>query len=304
MNDLNRLNVVHVAGTKGKGSTCAFVNSILSRYQQSVGIPHKIGLYTSPHLVTVRERIQINSSPISEELFTKYFFEVWDALELSAIKEGLDPAKKPKYFRFLTLMTFHVFMREGVDAAIIEVGVGGEADSTNVIPQPVVTGITTLGIDHVPELGSTIDKIAWHKAGIFKTGAPAFTVPQVPDAMDVLYSRAKEKGVKLVPLSIHPALSHIHLKVAEDFQRRNASLAIELSASLLKSLGASIDICHEHLPPEFVDGLENMIWRGRWETFSSGNQVWYLDGAHTEDSLKLSTSWFARASKSQPDELR
>lgn len=103
--DFDRLNIVHVAGTKGKGSTCAFVNSILQCYNRSIGLPRKVGLYTSPHLVTVRERIQINSEPISEEKFTKYFFEVWDALESSALREGLDPALKPSYFRFLTLMS-------------------------------------------------------------------------------------------------------------------------------------------------------------------------------------------------------
>ncbi|KAJ5217069.1 Mur ligase [Penicillium chermesinum] len=294
VNDLNRLNVVHVAGTKGKGSTCAFVNSILQRYQQSVGIPRKIGLYTSPHLVTVRERIQVNSEPISEEMFAQYFFEVWDALESSAIKEGLDPARKPTYFRFLTLMAFHIFIREGIDAAVIEVGVGGELDSTNIIPLPAVTGITTLGIDHVRALGGTIDKIAWHKAGIFKAGSPAFTVPQAPEAMEVLRSRAEEKGVKLDTLAIHPALFDIRLRVAEDFQRKNASLAIALAASLLNRLGVSVDIDSEPLPREFIEGLENMVWRGRWETLVSDKQVWHLDGAHTEDSLKLSTAWFAR----------
>lgn len=229
--DLNRLNVVHVVGTKGKGTTCAFVNSILQRYKQTVGRPRKIGLYTSPHLVAARERIRINSEPISEEKFTKYFFEVWNALESSARRENLDPALKPPYFRFLTLMSFHVFMREGVNTAIYEVGVGGELDSTNIIEQPIVTGITTLGIDHVSTLGDTIDKIAWHKAGIFKSGSPAFLVNQLPDAMKVLEQRATEKGVGLDVISIHPALQNVDIKPAEDFQKLNASLAISLSCT-------------------------------------------------------------------------
>ncbi|KAJ5493671.1 hypothetical protein N7463_009758 [Penicillium fimorum] len=290
INDLNRLNVVHVAGTKGKGTTCAFVNSILQSYQQSVGVPRKIGLYTSPHLGVVRERIRINSFPISEEQFTKYFFEVWDALESSAVREGIDPAYKPTYFRFLTLMAFHIFMREGVDAAVFEVGVGGELDSTNVIPQPSVTGITTLGIDHVSSLGDTIDKIAWHKAGIFKTGSPAFAVPQLPSAMEVLRQRAKEKNVNLVTVAVHPALFDIDLKPAEGFQRTNASLAISLSLSLLENLGVQVGLGPEKLPEQFIQGLKNMVWRGRCETLATGKQIWHIDGAHTEESLKLAAS--------------
>lgn len=296
---MNRLNFVHVAGTKGKGTTCAFVNSILQQYQKSAGVPRKIGLYTSPHLVVVRERIRINSQPISEELFTKYFFEVWDALESSAVKEGIDPAEKPAYFRFLTLLSFHVFMREGVDAAVIEVGVGGECDSTNIMTQPAVTGITTLGIDHVATLGDTIDKIAWHKAGIFKNGCPAFTVSQVPEAMEVLEQRAKERNVNLNHIKVYPALFNIRLKPEEHFQRENASLAIRLSMTVLEKFGLQIDPTSDTLPDEMKQGLENIVWRGRCETLVKDNQAWHLDGAHTEESLKIACSWYGRVSQSQ-----
>ncbi|KAB8278936.1 Mur ligase [Aspergillus minisclerotigenes] len=295
--DFDRLNIVHVAGTKGKGSTCAFVNSILQCYNRSIGLPRKVGLYTSPHLVTVRERIQINSEPISEEKFTKYFFEVWDALESSALREGLDPALKPSYFRFLTLMSFHVFMREGVDAAVYEVGVGGENDSTNVIVQPAVTGITTLGLDHVKRLGDTVDKIAWHKAGIFKNQCPAFTVEQVPDAMKVLEQRASEKGAQLATVHIAPELLAVDIKPAEDFQKKNASLAIALAYTALEKLGVSFNKEQGNLPKPFVEGLETVTWKGRCETIKSGQLHWHLDGAHTEDSLKVACSWFGRVSK-------
>jgi folylpolyglutamate synthase len=295
--DLNRLNIVHVAGTKGKGTTCAFVNSILQKYHQSHGIPRKIGLYTSPHLVAVRERIRINSEPISEEQFTTYFFEVWYALESSAIREGLDPALKPSYFRFLTLMSFHVFLRENVEVAIYEVGVGGELDSTNIIEQPAVAGITSLGIDHVATLGDTIDKIAWHKTGIFKNGCPAFTVQQVPEAMQVLEERAVEKRVKLATVEISPSLQNIDIRPAEDFQRKNASLAVKLSFTVLKKLGVATENSLKELPEHFVHGLESVVWRGRCETLISGQQYWYLDGAHTEESLEVACSWFGRISK-------
>ncbi|KAF8242732.1 FolC bifunctional protein [Wilcoxina mikolae CBS 423.85] len=293
MSDLNRLNIVHVAGTKGKGSTCAFVNSILCRYQRSHGAPTKVALYTSPHLIAVRERLLINKQAISEELFAKYFFEVWERLEASAIAEGLDPSYKPVYFRFLTLMSFHVFLEEGVDVAVYEVGVGGELDSTNVVEAPAATGITLLGIDHTVVLGDTIDKIAWHKAGIFKAGSSAFTVPQVPDAMAVVEQRAEEKGVKLEKVNHHPEINAVNFKSGASFQRMNASLAIHLAAAVLERFGYTYSDIAEKLPPGFVQGLNEVEWRGRCELKVEDATEWYLDGAHTYDSLKVAVEWFA-----------
>ncbi|EFE33147.1 folylpolyglutamate synthetase, putative [Trichophyton benhamiae CBS 112371] len=291
---LDRLNIVHVAGTKGKGSTCAFVNSILEQYRATTGAPEKVGMYTSPHLVAVRERIQINSKPVSEELFTKYFFEVWNALESSAVREGLDPAMKPSYFRFLTLMSFHLFLREEVTVAIYEVGVGGELDSTNIIEQPGVTGITSLGIDHVATLGHTIDKISWHKAGIMKTGCPAFTVTQAPEAMSVLKKRAQEKGVTLGLAEIIPALRQVDIKPAEDFQLQNASLAVILASEILRKLNIAPGIDLENLPVQVVEGLQRTVWKGRCQLIDRNNQQWHLDGAHTHESLQVASSWFGR----------
>ncbi len=322
---LNRLNVVHVAGTKGKGTTCAFTNSILERYRRrrehgggSTPGPHKIGLYTSPHLVAVRERIRINSEPISEALFARYFFELWEAMEVAeaaATETGTTGSlpPRPSYFRFLTLLSFHVFLREGVDAAIYEVGVGGALDATNVVDQPAATAVTTLGIDHVETLGATIDKIAWHKAGIFKPGSPAFTVPQdtappppadsgAPTAMAVLEVRAAERQTSLVvldPARYTPQLAGVRLVPNEAFQRKNAALAVALAATVLQRLGVVDDDVADvgtggPLPAEFVDGLENVVWRGRCETKTTGRQRWYLDGAHNEQSLQVACKWFGR----------
>lgn len=193
----------------GKGTTCAYVDSTLDRNRSCRGFPAKIGMYTSPHLVHTRERIRINSETLPEEAFARYFLEVWDALEASALKEGRDALHKPVYFRFLTLMSFHVFIKEKVDTAIYEVGIGGACDSTNVIEVPAVTGITRVGIDHVKVLGDTIDKIAWHKAGIFIANCPAFTVMQVPLASKVLEQRAADKGISLHTVRIHPAMSQV-----------------------------------------------------------------------------------------------
>ncbi|CAK7262700.1 Folylpolyglutamate synthetase [Sporothrix epigloea] len=314
--DLDCLNVIHVAGTKGKGTTCAYTNSILERYRRGPapgesgsGRPRlqKIGLYTSPHLVAVRERIRINSEPISEALFTRYFFEVWRAFEAAATASGADPAIKPSYFRFLTLVSYHVFLREGVDVAVYEVGVGGQLDATNVFVQPAATAITTLGIDHVESLGATIDKIAWHKAGIMKAGSPAFTIPQEPEAMAVLVQRSTERHTVpplqvLDPLVYHKQLKNVRVTPAEDFQRQNAALAVCLAATVLGRLGlldqnrvAGLLQGKEALPAEFVDGLENIVWRGRCETKTTGRQRWYLDGAHNQQSLEVACQWFGRS---------
>ena len=191
--DLNRLNMIHITGTKGKGSTCAFVTSIL----QHLFPQKKIGLFTSPHLKAVNERIQVNSVPLDQDLFARYFWEVWDRLESSAKQEGLDIKSKPVYFRFLTLMAWHTFLDMKVDTAIMEVGVGGEYDSTNIIPKPTATGVTSLGIDHITVLGHTLESIAWHKGGIFKKGVAALTVEQPSGALEVLEQRAGDIKVIL-----------------------------------------------------------------------------------------------------------
>ena len=162
--ELNDLPVIHVSGTKGKGSTCAFTESIL-RHQ---GL--KTGFYSSPHLVSATERIRINGKPMSQKVFAAYFWKVYNQIG----------PEKPAYFKFLTIMAFHVFIEEKVDVALIEVGIGGSYDCTNVVEKPVAVGITLLDYDHTKVLGNTIEEIAWHKAGIMKAGSVAFANPFQP----------------------------------------------------------------------------------------------------------------------------
>ncbi|KAM6532096.1 Folylpolyglutamate synthetase [Fusarium solani] len=262
--DLDRLKIVHVAGTKGKGSTCAFVDSILSQYQNSYPALRKTGLFTSPHLIAVRERIRINSTPISEELFAKYFFQ------------------------------------EGVDVAVYETGIGGEYDATNVVERPVASGISTLGIDHVFALGDTVAKIAWHKAGIMKTGSAAFTIEQVPDADEVLRKRAAEKKVDLKVLDIDPRLEAVKIRPDAVFQKRNATLAVALAETALERIGVPLPPKTEPLPKEFVEGLEKVVWRGRCEVKKEEKVTWHVDGAHTSDSLKMSAKWFKDETSGRP----
>lgn len=290
---------IHIAGTKGKGSTSAFISSILAQYLPSPSQPnprlHKIGLYTSPHLRFVRERIQINNQPLSEETFAKYFFEVWDRLEDAAQAKGLltDVTAKPMYFRFLTLMAYHTYLREGVDTAIIECGIGGEYDCTNILITPSVTGITSLGIDHVGMLGNTIEEIAWHKAGIMKPGVPAFTAPQPALAHEVLEQRAASKSTAIQTVPIDLSLSSIPLGLAADFQLSNASLAVQIASAHLLALGHPPPLPTSPLPAEFVRGLKEVRWPGRCEIRRERNISWHIDSGHTLESIQAAATWFA-----------
>ena len=208
--DLNRLNVIHVSGTKGKGSTCAFADSILRHFG------YKTGFYSSPHLVAARERIRINGEPLSKRQFAKYFWSVYQMIER---RKHIDSGMPP-YFNFMTVMAFKVFLEENVDATVLEVGIGGQYDCTNVVPMPVVTGVSSLGLDHCSLLGNTIEQIAWQKSGIFKPSVPAFTVEQNESAMKVLRNRAQEImcSLQVCPsLSYYPHLVPIELGIKGKF---------------------------------------------------------------------------------------
>ncbi|KAG6830844.1 hypothetical protein H0H92_014496 [Tricholoma furcatifolium] len=201
----------------------------------------------------------------------------------------------PGYFRFVTLLAFHVFLSLKVDATVLEVGVGGTYDSTNIVPKPIVTGITALGIDHVTVLGRTLEEIAWQKGGIFKEGAPAITVNQPPEGLRVLEERAKElkQSSSFTVLPLEPGLSNIELGLAGVHQQQNASLAVALSKSFLASQRSFTDT---GLPETFVKGLERTKWPGRCQTVTDPkreNVTWYLDGAHTVESLECCVKWFA-----------
>lgn len=144
--------MIHVAGTKGKGSTCAFVESILQAHG------YRTGFFSSPHLISVRERFKINGQPIGESQFSNYFWKVYNTLESQ--KENTDD--RPKYFQMLTLIMFDLFLEANLDVAIIEVGVGGEFDCTNAVQDPVCTGITSLALDHVSVLGICLNQNNMH----------------------------------------------------------------------------------------------------------------------------------------------
>lgn len=292
--DLNKLNVVHVAGTKGKGTVCAYTDAILracARRGRLLPPGTSVGLMTSPHLVAVRERIRIDAVPIPERLFARYFFELWDRARQ---RSGGDKGEVPRYARFLTVLGFHVFLREGVGLAVVETGLGGEYDATNIVPRPVATGITSLGLDHVEVLGGTLAEIAWHKAGIIKSSAPALSVPQPHEAATVLESRARQAGQEVRWVGIDPRLDRVKITPDAEFQRLNASLAVALAEQVVHRAGQPSEEPGPGaaLPDEFVEGLEGTVLRGRCQVLKQGNVAWHLDGAHTAESITVASRWF------------
>lgn len=338
--DLNILNAIHISGTKGKGSTAAFCSSLLGTLNPSA----KIGLFTSPHLVAVRERIRINGKPISEQLFAKYFWEIWERFnDGNGEPVRADLPIHPAYFRFLTYMAYHAFISERVDATILEVGLGGLLDPTNLVPSPIVTGVSSLGLDHVHILGESLGEIAGHKGGIFKPGVPALTVQQhYSETIDVLRARAHElKSSSFTIIPCFPDLDGLKIGLAGSHQKYNAALAIALVNTFLASprlpssytvhasrlrdftasatpsdvlpplpsdpaprLSQSADLQPPKLPEELVlprlsenfkTGVTNARWPGRCQTIVDPVRkgvVWFLDGAHTVDSLDMCGKWW------------
>lgn len=302
--DLTRMRHIHVAGTKGKGSVCAYATSILRQYKT-------VGTYTSPHLVSPRERIAINGEAISQEVFCKAFFEIWDRFTEAAVRDGMDgvraagPESKPFLFRFLTILAWHIFLEQGIKDVVIECGIGGEYDATNVLPPRAVSAavIAQLGIDHVAMLGDTVEKIAWHKAGILKPGVKGFTLnlASQPSVMDVLRCRATEKGAQLTELSTDDinrwgGVSGI---LRGDFQKNNQALAL---AAVREHLGMASEptAVLDNLPDKMVLGLQKARLRGRCEVIRQDGTEWLIDGAHTKDSLDEVAKWLAQSIR--PDE--
>ncbi|GAW21101.1 hypothetical protein ANO14919_106180 [Xylariales sp. No.14919] len=353
-----KLRCIHVAGTKGKGSVCAYLTALLARGDEDVrGAAGKVGTYTSPHLVSVRERIAIDGSPISRDLFARYFFEVWDACteaaraELAAQQAGRPdgengrageaevvseeelqgPATKPFYFRFLTIVALRAFLGEGVRSAVIECGIGGEYDSTNVLPPSSITAsvVTQLGIDHVGMLGGTLPEIAWHKAGVCKPGRKCFTrklegkgsteaVVTAQKTMQVLRQRAREKGAALVEVADGDVERWGGINASDNaagsleggFQKYNQALAVYAAREHLRVLASesssssseggqrantATDERLDNIPSLFTSALQYARLRGRCETREDEHApiTWLIDGAHTAESLTEVARWFA-----------
>ena len=268
-NPQDSFKIIHVAGTNGKGSTAAIINSIL------ISNNHKVGLYTSPHLINFNERIRINGVTITDE-------------EIISFMKHVEPAIneiKSTFFEVTTAMAFHHFNTNNVEIAIIETGLGGRLDSTNVV-NPHLTVMTPISLDHRDILGNTIEKIAKEKAGIIKKGVPLVTANQVNNVFKVLEKRVKKKesvmhicptpeSVKLSSdgTSFEVYGNNFNTSLIGKHQAQNAALAI-----------ATIKLFNSKISYETIDkGLKNVYWPGRLQLVS--DKIYY-DVAHNEDGIK------------------
>lgn len=212
----------------------------------------------------------------------------------------------PIYFRLLTLLAFHAFLSLGVDATVLEVGIGGLYDSTNMVPQPIVTGISALGLDHTAVLGNTIEEIARNKAGIYKAGVPALSVPQ-DQGGEVLKETAEKVAAPFEVVDLIP--EETELGVPGKHQRINASLAVSLARHFLKAQSDSVSgskapstlDLSSRLPESFKPALKETKWPGRCQLVQDGETRWLLDGAHTTESLTSCGRW--AWSEASPDVL-
>ena len=282
---------VHVAGTKGKGSTAAIVASILTAQG------YKTGLYTSPHLHTFRERIKIGHINISEAHFTALIEELWPLVKWITEKGGYG---EPTTFEMLTCMALFHFKRVEADFQVIEVGMGGRLDTTNVV-KPEVCVLTSISLDHTEILGSTLEQIAREKAGIIKPGAVAVVAPQRQEAMGVFRQVCAEKGVKLVSV----AESVSWQKVGHTFEGQNFDVQtsgrktyhlwtpllgghqLENSCTALAAVEALMDKGHKVSDKSIRKGIKEVRWPGRLQVLKHNGKTVVVDGAHNPYSVRM-----------------
>ncbi len=284
--------VVHIAGTKGKGSVAAMVTSIL----RASGL--RVGTFTSPHLHTFRERTRIDGEPATERQFADALDRVWGHVGAMATES---PEGPPTTFEVLTAMAFDLFRREQVDVQVIEVGLGGRLDSTNIVGS-AVAAITSISLDHTAVLGDSIQAVAGEKAGIIKAPSPAVVAPLVPEALTVVEARAAQAGAPLVRIGrevtigpgTHDLTSQeftvttaqdtypLRTTLLGDHQRENAAVAVaavEALAPRVPRLAAPRSA--------IIEGIGTVRWDGRFQVLEAGPERCFLvvDGAHNPHSM-------------------
>ena len=283
--------IVHIAGTNGKGSTAAFLESIL----RAAGF--RTGLNTSPHLERINERIRTNGEEVSDQIFAKTFTRVQEVIE-ELLAAGRLQAH-PTYFECVTALAFEVFARERVEFAVVEVGLGGRLDATNIV-RPQVSVITRIDFDHENYLGHSLEEIAREKAGIVKAGVPVATAPQLPEVREVLRGKARELDATIVDTGedfdlereiaeagCARALARARARgeavrlapgLPGRFQLENA-LNAAATARLLQARGYRIT------NQNIEQGIRSAEWPGRLERLQAGPDV-YLDGAHNPGAAR------------------
>jgi len=266
------LRFIHVAGTNGKGSTCAMLESIY----RAAGL--RVGLFTSPHLVSFRERIQVNRQLIPENEVVRLVAELRAGLERQTHPTG-GHTIQPTLFEFATVMALKFFAAQHCELVIWETGLGGRLDATNIVT-PLASVITNIGLDHQQWLGETLASIAAEKAGIIKPGVPVVTATEAPEALAVLKRMAQEQNAPLTEVTAHTVESRLGESLAPpllgEHQRQNAALAVATVEVLQKNIPVPAESLHA--------GLATLDWPGRLQLVRRpGGQQILLDGAHNAD---------------------
>ncbi len=262
------LPMIHVAGTNGKGSVCALLESIY----RNAG--YRTGLYTSPHLVDLEERIQVNRKPIDSTVLTERIPHLKTIAE--AIGEE-EPSLHPSFFEFMTALAFEHFRLEKVDIAIIETGLGGRLDATNVI-QPLLSVITSIGLDHTEMLGETLAEIAFEKAGIIKPQVPVFIGHLPTEAERVIREVASARQTTCLSIleRFKSSENYPQTVLHGGFQRFNSAVAQCAVEQLAERFPVS--------PSAIQTGLQQVVWEGRWQVFHlHDNKRIILDATHNSE---------------------
>ncbi|MBI4386665.1 MAG: bifunctional folylpolyglutamate synthase/dihydrofolate synthase [Elusimicrobia bacterium] len=278
----NDFPVVHVAGTNAKGSVCAMLAAVLRASGR------RVGLYTSPHLSDVRERIQVDGRVVSRALLAETLSR--------AFRQDAD--RSLTYFELLTSAAFQCFREERVDIAILETGLGGRLDATNVVDRPLVTVVTLIDRDHMNFLGNSLSEIAWEKAGIFKRGAPVLTAETKPAPLTVLrreasHNRAEFRALpRKTPWNVErthwrrsiqvlrgPGDRRIRVPLLGNSQARNVALVLEVLEALRRQ-GWGVSTRAEET------GLAETRWPGRFEALSRRGRTLIMDGAHNVGAMR------------------
>lgn len=279
--------IIHVAGTNGKGSVCAYLSSVL----REAGL--RTAVFTSPHLVDIRERFAVDGSMISGEDFLRIFLRIYDSLDWAELEQGR--GYHPTFFEYLFFMAMLYFAEQKPDYCILETGLGGRLDATNAVFEKALTVITRISRDHMEHLGDTVAAIAGEKAGIMSGTAPLVYCDEVPEASAVFVERAQDLQIRAYPVSkkdysflkntnktidfsLHTRYYDyigIILRTSARYQMENAALAVRAVEVLFQGQRITAG--------QIQDGLEKSFWPGRMEEILP--EV-FVDGAHNEDGIR------------------